>query len=237
MNVVLIHSGVTDSGEWDAVTPLLAGEHRVHTPDLPGYGATALEPGELSLAETVLGVDFERAAMVGTSFGARAALEAALDAPERVAALVLVSPNPFDWSEDVRAIGDREEGLVEAGRLDEAADLMVRSWVDGPRRGPEAVDPSLRDRVRAMQRRAFELQQGVDASLKRVEIEPARVACPTLLVRGALDFEDVAKACARLLEELPDARETVFDDCAHLPALEQPERFARVLLEFLQTVS
>ena len=234
MDVVLLHSGLTDSGEWDVVGPLLeAAGHRVVAPDLPGYGSRPLPAGELSLGEFVLGLDFEQAAVVGTSHGSRAALEAALMAPERVAALGLVSPNPFGWGEEVRKIGEEEEELFEQGRFDEAAELMVRAWVDGPQRGPKAVDAAVRDRVRAMQLRAYELQQGVDASLRRLEIDAPRVQAPTLVLRGALDWDDVATASKRLVDEIPDARDVVFDDCAHLPELEQPERVAAAITAFL----
>jgi pimeloyl-ACP methyl ester carboxylesterase len=237
MDIVLVHSGVTDSREWDRVRPLLERRHRVQTPELPGFGNRPLEPGEHSLADTVLELEFERAALVGTSHGARAVLEAALEAPNRVASLVLVSPNPFGWSPEVRAIGAEEEALFEGGDFDAAAELMVRAWLVSPRRDVDDVDPALRALVHSAQRRAYELDQGGDASHRRVEIEPARIRCPTLLVRGALDFDDVERACVRFLAELPDAREVVFDDCAHLPTLEQPERFAAAVLEFLEATS
>src|SRR6266702_1744749 len=158
MQVVLIHSGVTDSGEWDAVRPLLAERHEVVAPDLPGYGSAPLTPGEHSLADAVLGAFEGSAAIVGTSFGGRAELEAALAAPERVTKLVLVSANPFGWSEEVQTISAQEDALFDQGRFDEAAELMVCAWVDGPQRGPEDVPSDLRDRVRTMQRRAYELQ-------------------------------------------------------------------------------
>jgi len=233
VQIVLIHSGVTDSGEWDAVRPLLGQRHSVVAPDLPGYGSTPLRRGEHSLADSVLSSFTGDAAFVGTSFGGRAALEAALAAPERVTKLVLVSANPFGWSEEVRAIGAQEDELFDAGRFDEAAELMVRAWVDGPQREPDEVPSELRDRVRAMQRRAYELQAGVDASLRRVKIEPARIVAPTLIVRGALDWPDVARAAARFVAEIPDAREVVIEDAAHLPALERPDELARVVLDFL----
>ena len=235
MDVVLIHAGITDSGEWDGVRPRLeeAG-HRVLAPDLPGYGSRPLEAGELSLSEFVLGLGFERAALVGTSFGGRAVLETALAAPERVERLALVNANPFGWGEEVQAISRQEEQLFDARRFDEAAELMVRAWVDGPQRGDDVVPPALRARVHAMQKRAYELQTGVDASVQRVEIDAGRIGCPVLVVRGALDWPDVARAAARFVAEMPDAREIVIEDAAHLPTMEQPEVTANELLAFLR---
>lgn len=238
MDVVLVHAALTGAGEWDGVRPALerAG-HRVVSPDLPGYGDRPLDPGELSLGEFVLGLEFSQAALVGTSFGSRAVLEAALVAPERVTALGLVSPNPFGWDDEVQRLGTQEEELFDGGRFEEAADLMVRSWVDGPQRGPDVVPAALRARVHAMQKRAYELQRDGDAGVRRLEIEPARVQCPTLVVRGALDWPEVARASARLAAEIPHARELVYDDCAHLPAMEQPDRLARDLVAFLAAVA
>src|SRR3989442_2385860 len=118
VQIVLVHSGVTDSGEWDAVRPLLEQRHRVVAPDLPGHGSTPLEPGEVSLADAILGAFDGSAALVGTSFGGRAELEAALVAPERMTKLVLVSANPFGWSEEVQAISAREQELFDAGRFE-----------------------------------------------------------------------------------------------------------------------
>jgi len=233
VQIVLVHSGVTDSGEWDAVRPLLEERHSVVTPDLPGYGWTPLPPGEHSLAEFVLSSFSGEAAIVGTSFGGRAALEAALGAPERATKLVLVSANPFGWSDEVQAIGAREDDLVAAGRFDEAADLMVRAWVDGPKRGPDEVPAQLRERVRSMQLRAYELEAGVDASLRRVELDLSRMDEPALVVRGELDWPDVERAAARFVADLPVAREVVIEGVAHLPAIERPDELARLVLEFL----
>jgi 3-oxoadipate enol-lactonase len=235
MDVVLLHSGLTDSGEWDGVRPPLeAAGHRVIAPDLPGYGSRPMPPGELSLAEFVLGLPFERAAVVGTSFGGRAALEAALAAPERVERLVVIGSNPFGWGDEVAAAGAQEDELFQAGRFDEAADLMVRSWVDGPHRGPDVVPPALRARVSAMQKRAYELGEGEDSSLRRVEIDPREVRVPMLFIRGALDWDEVARAAERFVSEGPDVREVVIEGAAHLPTMEQPDVVAAELLRFLE---
>jgi 3-oxoadipate enol-lactonase len=228
-----VHSGVTDSGEWAGVQPLVEPEHRVVTVELPGYGDTPQQPGEFSLAEHVLGGFAGSAALVGTSLGGRAVLEAALAAPERVTKLVVIGANPFGWSEDVQRIGEQEESLFDEGRFDEAADLMARWWLAGPQREPGDVDTALYERVQAMAKRVYELDQGVDGSLHRVDIEPERISAPTLILRGALDWPDIAAAAERFVREMPDAREVVIDGCAHLPTMERPDEVARVLLEFL----
>ena len=228
-----MHSGVTDSGEWDAVRPLLAREHEVVTPDLPGFGAEPERLGELSLADYVLGSFDGAAALVGTSFGGRAVLEAALAAPERVTKLVLINANVFGWSEDVQRVQRDEEALFDEGRSDDAAELMARSWLAGPQREPDDVDSELYERVCTMVKRGYELQAGGEGSIKRVEIDLVRIATPTLVMRGALDWPDVAAAAERFVRELPDAREEVVAGCAHLPTMERPDEVARLILEFL----
>ena len=233
IEIVLVHSGVTDSGEWDGVKPLLEHEHLVFTPDLPGFGATPDVAGELSLADYLLSVFDGPAALVGTSFGGRAVLETALAAPERVSHLVLVDANPFGWSEDVQRVQSQEGELFDADRFDDAAELMVRSWLVGPEREPEDVDAELQERVRRMVLRGYELQAGGESTLRRVEIEPSRISAPALVIRGALDWPDVAVAARRFVEEMPSAREVVVEGCAHLPTLEKPDEVARLILEFL----
>jgi pimeloyl-ACP methyl ester carboxylesterase len=228
MPIVFVHSGVTDAREWDAVRAEIGGVAR----DLPGFGTEPLPAGELSLADTVLGWFDGTATLVGTSFGGRAVLEAALAAPHRVERIVLVNANPFEWSDEAIAIGDEEETLVEAGRLDDAAALMVRRWLVGPNRRPADVPADLRERVHEMARRGFELQQGVDASVLPVELDLSKINAPALVLRGALDWPDVERAAERMVRELPNAREVVVEGTAHLSALERPDEVARLVREF-----
>ena len=216
MDVVLIHSGVTDAREWDRVRPLLEPPHRVVTPEL--WQARPL-------VDVVLdAIPGERAALVGTSFGGRAALEAAAAAPGRVEALVVINSNPFDWSDEVRAIGAEEEALYEAGRLDEAAQVMVRAWLVGPRRSDDEVPIALRDEVFTMQRRAYELEEP-----ERGELDLERVRARMLFIRGELDWPDIERAARRF----PAARQAVVAGAAHLPTLERPDEVARLVREFL----
>jgi 3-oxoadipate enol-lactonase len=87
--------------------------------------------------------------------------------------------------------------------------------------------------VRSMAARGYQQQEGVDASVRRVDIDLERISTPTLVLRGTLDFPDVAAAAERFVRELPDAREFAIDGCAHLPTMERPDEVARLILEFL----
>jgi 3-oxoadipate enol-lactonase len=124
---------------------------------------------------------------------------------------------------------------LEAGRYDDAAGLMVWAWVDGPHRGPDVVPPALRARVSAMQKRAYELGEGEDSSLRRVEIDPREIRVPMLFMRGALDWDDVARAAQRFASETPDIREIVIEGAAHLPTMEKPDVVTAELLRFLDS--
>jgi len=220
MDVVLLHSGVTDPGEWDGIRPLLEPEHRVVAPTL-----WQTRPLLDIVLEAIPG---ESAALVGTSLGGRAALEAAAAAPERVRAVVVINSNPFGWSEDVRATGAQETELFEAGRFDDAAALMVRAWLVGPQREEDDVPRELRERVFAMQRLAYE----VDAEPEAGPFEPADVRVPMLFIRGSLDWPDVERAAA----QFAGARQAVVEGAAHLPTLERPDEVARLVQEFLVEV-
>jgi L-proline amide hydrolase len=59
-----------------------------------------------------------------------------------------------------------------------------------------------------------------------------RVAVPTLVLSGRHD-EATPRAVRPFVELIPGARWEMFDESSHVPHLEEPERFQRVLLRFL----
>ena len=119
--------------------------------------------------------------------------------------------------------------------------MTLRTWVDGPRRRPEDVDPEVRARVAEMQRRAYELQLPV---WETVEEEPlvgdvatrlGEVRARTLVVVGEEDMPDMHQIADRLVREIPDVRRASIADTAHVPSLERPREFDALVLPFLQS--
>jgi len=225
MTVLLIHAGVCDSRQWERQLALLPD---AIAPDLPGFGDTPEPEGEFSVVDDLAALLDGPAAVVGNSLGGRVALQLALARPDLVERLLLVSPGlpGHDWSPEVRACWEAEEEVVERGDLDAATEVCVEFW----------AQPHVRDAVRPMQRRALELQVGAPEPQERPgpAIEPAAVRCPTLIAVGEDDVRDFHEIGARLAREIPGARLVTIAGAGHLPNLETPEAFDRLLLEFLQ---
>ena len=236
--VLLLHAGVADRRVWQAQWDPLATRFRVIRCDLRGFGDTPIPPGRYSNVDDVvtlldhLGV--ERTALVGSSFGGRVALEIAATHPDRVSRLVLLCSAfaGLDPTPDAAAFDEREEALVEADDLDGLVELNVATWL-----GPEA-DDAARDFVREMQRHAFEVQLAADAEpmqpeMVSVDVDPARIACPAVVVAGRHDMDHFQAIAAHLAETMPRARLVELTWAGHLPGLERPGETADLIIESL----
>lgn len=235
--VVLLHSGVCDRRMWDAQwTDLVDAGYRPVRCDFRGFGRSPVPDRPYSNADDVLELldtlGIERAALVASSSGGRVALEIAARRPERVSALALLcSALPgHEVSAGLRAIGAREDELLEAGDVAGAVELMVDTWV-GPEGGPD-----VREAVRGMQRRAFDVQLAALEEFEpiRAEFDLAAVTAPCLAVSGAHDVADFREIAAALPGLLADARHVELPWAGHLPSLERPSAVTELLVGFLR---
>jgi len=244
--LVLLHAGICDMRMWDALWPRLTAGHRALRVDLRGFGRSP-EPdggGHSHAADVVALIDRHKlgpAAVVGCSMSGRVALEVAVARPDLLSRLVLVDSGlpDHDWSPLLEEYGAAEEAAIEAGDLEGAVEVNLRMWVDGPQRSPGDVDPAVRELVGRMQRRAIELQlQQPDAREALLVPDIGRrlgqVAAPTLVITGDLDVPDFLAIGRRLEAEIPDARSASISGAAHLPSMERPDEFMRLLNEFLR---
>jgi 3-oxoadipate enol-lactonase len=244
--VVLLHAGVADSRMWDVLWPSLTSYLDVVRVDLRGFGVSTAAPGRAlshvqDVLDTLVELRIRRAHLVGASLGAGVAVEATLSRPDVVASLLLAGPGGSLIAEitpQLRAFVDAESSALARGDLDAAVEANLRSWVDGPHREPSEVDPAVRDLVRQMQRRAFEVA-GEWPDVDEVELDPppldrlARINVPTLLLVGSLDLDAIHATAGRLADGIAGARRVDWPDVAHLPSMEQPGDFLALLQDWL----
>jgi 3-oxoadipate enol-lactonase len=241
--VVLIHAGVADSRMWDGAFEALSERFRPIRFDVRGFGRSSMPPGRFSyhgdVAALLDHVAVTAASIIGCSFGGQIAIDFALAYPDRVRSLVLVSAGigGREPSQAMIRFGDEEDALLGRGDVDGATDLNVRTWVDGPHRTPSQVDPSIRERVRSMQRELFltSAPEGVTRdrlqppAIERLE----EIGAPTLVLVGDRDVEDMLEAGELLASRIPSARKIVLSGAGHLVSMERPEEFGDLVTGFL----
>ena len=92
--VLLLHAGVADRRMWDPLLPELSHRFMIIRPDLRGFGDSPLPPEPYAdaddLATLLDHLQVGDAAVVGSSFGGRVALELTALHPDRVRELVLL---------------------------------------------------------------------------------------------------------------------------------------------------
>jgi pimeloyl-ACP methyl ester carboxylesterase len=222
--VLLVHAGVADSRMWGALVEELRDEHRVITVDLRGFGETPLEAGaEYSDAQDVLdvldAVGAGAVTAVGASYGGYVVQQVASREPGRFARLVLLCAptDNVEPDDDLRALWNEENELLEAGDVDGATDLTVRGWI-----GPEADDDA-RELLRTMQKHAYDVQLAAgDVDNEEWPVEPEKISAPVRLITGAHDFRFFTDCADYLAERLPNAERVELPWAGHLPTLERP---------------
>jgi pimeloyl-ACP methyl ester carboxylesterase len=242
--LVLVHAGIADGRMWDAQVDAFSRRYRTIRYDLRGFGRSPMVPGPFShhadLRALLDDLGIDRAALVGCSMGGGAVVDFALENPERAEALVLVGAAVGGLEFDEGPLGEWVELVAadEAGDLERVSELEVRMWVDGPRRGPDVVDPAVRDLVREMNLIALKNE----ATQPGEELEPetpaasrlSQIRAPTLVLVGDEDRARTLAAADLLGGAIPGSRKTVMSGTAHLPNMERPEEFNRLVLDFLE---
>ena len=253
--VVLLHGlGATNASMLPTLRDLSA-DHRVLSPDLPGFGASAAprapyDPEWFSRFVVAFceATDARDVVLVGNSLGGRVALETALRAPDLVRGTVLYCASPA-WRKlrllaPVARLGPptlvgafpfapSHAWVVEFIRfMFSDSSRLPDSWFDG------AADEFRRVWRSRAHRRAFlsslrqivaesgDGERGFYARLESLEV-------PSLFLWGARDRLVPAGFARHVERAVPRSTSVVLDDCGHVPHFEDPEQTHRLTREHL----
>lgn len=238
--LLLIHGLGYARWGWGPVVDLLAERFRVLAFDNRGIGGSDAPAGPYAtrqLAEDAVSVldaaEVEQAHVLGTSLGGMVAQELVLGWPRRVDRLVLACTTP--GGPTAHPMPERTIRLMqEAPTL--PREERFRRFVQNALSPP--YDGAVVDRITALrleESQSLEAWQaqaaaalGFDAFGRLAEIE-----APTLVVTGTADEVVDPRNSDVLAERIPNARLERFDGCGHLFFWQEPERFVRLVTEFL----
>jgi pimeloyl-ACP methyl ester carboxylesterase len=249
--VAFLHPGLWDRRTWDEQFASFSRTFRVVRHDARGYGRSSRpEPGrpyshvrDLMTVLDAAGVG--RAALIGCSMGGAIAVDAALEHPERVTALVLAAPGlgGFEGTAEEEAAWEAWEGTrgapieaaIETGDLQAAQDLRLQSlWA------PLGTDDPAGRRIREI---AFDnLQELTMDEGGEEELDPPAFArleeirAPTLVLPADHDPPWHGRICEVLVERIPNARLVRIPETDHVLNMRKAAEFDEVVLAFLGEV-
>ncbi len=238
--LILLHGFLGAPASWDAVIAALPADTEVHAVALAGHaGAPTVQcwADEIArLKDEIARRTAGRAAhLVGYSLGGRLALGLAVDAPEAVAQLTLVSAR--SGLPDAQARADRRAAdALWARRLrEDGLERFLDAWEEQPIFASQAALPaSTRDAWRALRLRhdPHLVSVGLDAlslgAMPDYSADLSRLHLPVRVLTGALDPIFCALG-AQLCELLPRARQQILPGAGHNLPLEAPSALARAL--------
>lgn len=237
---VLALHGMGGAGRWEAYHMALGTVARTYVPQLPGWpegqpptGIGSVQDYAALVVAFLDTVGIAQGILIGHSIGGWIALHIATAYPDRVARLILVDPMglavPSAPAPDLRTITEESFAKAVFGRLGLIATAQAygfgAEW-ENVRRGPEF------ERQWKGRGLVASLAQGpcADAGLTR---QVQGIGAETLLIWGRLDGIVPLQHGEVLRTALPHARLNVLERCGHLPMVEKPETFHRLLYDFL----
>jgi pimeloyl-ACP methyl ester carboxylesterase len=248
--IVFVH-GISGSWQnWLENLPHFGRNHRAIALDLPGFGASPMPSWPIDMpAYGRLLQDFceklgvgSGATLVGNSMGGLVAAEAVISAPKRFNRLVLVSAAGFinTWLPHQRGAATSHAWKTFGPHFGAAARFVVshrrfrysmfRFFV----RYPGRLRPELLWEQMASGLSCPGFADSLDAVIEydaRDRLEEIEI--PTMIVWGTDDWVIPSAAALSYHRRIPHSRLEVFERTGHVPQLERPARFNRVLEEFL----
>ena len=219
--LVLLHGTNDQAGTWALVVPHLIGRYRLILPDLAGHGESEPKSGPIAFDVVVDRVhrilEHEHAkdiTLAGNSFGGWIAILYTLAHPQNVKRLVLESGGGLARPLGVPLIARDRKTAVTILRAVHGPDYVPEEWV---------IDTLLaRADDSPMLRLDGAMQNFVDARIGQLHK-------PVTLVWGADDGVVPLSYGQAMKELIPGAQLRVIDGAAHIPHLQQPERFVECL--------
>jgi pimeloyl-ACP methyl ester carboxylesterase len=242
--LVLIAGYASDLTQWAPVRRELAAHHRLVLFDNRDAGRSENSDAAYSIAELaedtaglIHALGIERAHVLGHSMGGAIAQTLAAEHPHLVEKLILsntfIKFNPvittaFHWLLALRGQGHPAASICE-GAL---------PWIYSNRHlsDPANIEATVAEMLANPHPQPLAAQARQFAALIRFDSGPwfRKISAPTLVIAGEEDLCAPPAGCRELAAGIPGAKLVVLPRAAHVPLLETPAEYARIVLDFLK---
>jgi pimeloyl-ACP methyl ester carboxylesterase len=252
--LLLLHGLGCDHHTWDPVLARLSRHFTVIAPDLLGHGQSDKPRGDYSVAGyangmrdllTVLGVD--KVTVVGHSLGGGVAMQFAYQFPERTERLCLVAPGGLgpDVSVLLKALTLPGAGLAAEALTTRPVRALGRTALHALSRTglscfrdaheladiyDRMADPATRTALRHVTRGVIDWRGQIVTMTDRAYLTEHMPMC---VIWGQHDTIIPSHHAAIARRSAPGARVEVLAHSGHFPHRDHPERFVRILREFV----
>lgn len=254
--VLLLHGLGCDHSTWEPVIDSLARRYTVIAPDLLGHGLSAKPRADYSVGGyangmrdllTCLGID--RVTVVGHSFGGGVAMQFAYQFPERTERLILVASGGLgpEVSPFIRAIttpgfhpmmgaltlpGVRHVGKAGLRALAKVPSRFTRDLDEVAEIYDSFKDPATRHAIRHVVRAVVDYRGQIVTMTDRAYLTQVM---PMAVFWGADDQVIPVSHASHAARLAPDARVEVIPNAGHFPHKDHPQRFVKLLHEFIRS--
>ncbi|MEN9538377.1 MAG: hypothetical protein RLZZ126_612 [Pseudomonadota bacterium] len=233
--LVLIPGLACDARMWREVLPGLQG-------GLPAGGCTVSQVhSQFASIETMAAGLLDRhpgpLVLCGASMGGIIAMEAARQAPERIAGLALLGTNARPETEDMRRLRSGAIAFFEAGRALEVLQLNLPMAFHPVHAGHAGLTQTYLDMVMAAGSAQLVAQNRAIMARPDARLHLPQRRCPTLVLCGESDQLTPPECSREIAALVPHAQFHLVEKAGHMLTLEQPEAVAGFLLEFLKKLA
>jgi pimeloyl-ACP methyl ester carboxylesterase len=241
--LLLIHGFTFSLESWDAWAEIFGNDYRIIRYDLLGHGLTGPDPEKryapeeraAFIGDVMDALELDSAVIAGNSLGGLAAWRFAANNPERVSALIMISPGAYPYA----GLGDEPVPIPAAMKtyLLTAPEAGVRISAErifgDDTKITERRLEILRDLIRRKGNGAAMINSLEEFTLPDPTEMLAKVAAPTLILWGADDIIIPPEQGNRLVDDIPDALLITYPGVGHAAQEEAPEETAADTAAFL----
>lgn len=240
--ILLIHGGYLNLEAWNEQVAFLNnnGFRTIVFDDL-GHGNTINGKEQLYGYDIIDALrkkfEIKKLNIVGLSWGSMLALDFALNKPNNIDKLVLISPGRNGWNyfQDHKAEQnfEKRQKAKDLGDKKGFVEYFQKNWTDGPSQSPNRVPKIIRNTIENLLLNTVENHWNEDWSSLSKNTEWTSIKARTLMVTGGLDAIDIHEIAKLYNNEINNIKWIEIKNAAHTLNIEKPDEINRIILKFL----